>query len=62
MCNVPYKKGKKLNILCPAAHIKNISCGIDWKEVLHNDIKKQYEVAQIVFERQNQREDIISAL
>ena len=41
---------------------ENISCGNDWKEVLKNDIKKQYEVAQIVFERQNQREDIISAL
>ena len=31
----------------------------DWKDVLKNDVGKQYAVAQIIFDRQNQRESII---
>ena len=33
--------------------------GCDWKDILKNDTEKQYKIAQIVFDRMNQRQEIL---
>ena len=38
---------------------ENISHEYDWKDVLENDVGKQYEVAPIMHDRQNHREAIM---
>ena len=38
---------------------ENISHKYDWENVVKIDVVKQYEVAQIIYDRQNQREAIM---
>ena len=69
LCVMYHIKKENMEHFMSCSSCKNISCGIDWKEVLLNDIKKQYEVAQFLRDktraeqcRAEHREDIFTAL
>ena len=59
LCVYCHIKEENMNHFMSCTSYEKRSFEYDWKDILKNDIEKQYKIAQIVFDRMNQRQDRI---